>query len=95
MQEKNELVMQQDGSIALVKNGVPCFCPKQAIAWGQNKVSGEPFPIKQPCNNACPAFKIRNNNSQTMVDITCSGIAVPYIISEIKNEEEKPKLTII
>jgi hypothetical protein len=95
MQEKNELAMQPDGNIALLKNEVPCFCPKQAIAWGQNKVSGEPFPIKQPCTNSCPCFKIRSHEGKTFVDITCSGIPVPYLISEVKIEEEKSKLHIV
>jgi len=95
MQEKNELQLNQDGSILLIKNGQPCFCPKQAIAWGQNKVSGEPFPIKQSCSNSCPLFKIRSNDGKTFVDITCSGMPVPYLITNVQSVEKDSHLNII
>lgn len=93
MEEKNELQLI-DGNIYLVKNGQTCFCPKQSIAFGQNKVSGDPFPIKQSCNNSCPLFKIRSVEGKTYVDITCSGIPVPYVISGMKETENKLNIDI-
>jgi len=94
MKEKNELRIEKDGSIALYKNDLPCFCYLQGVVYGQNQLTGESMPIRQSCNNCCPAFKIRvDKDKNTIVDITCMGIPVPYVVeSDIKAEVPVIKL---
>lgn len=92
--EKNELVLDDKGSLVLSKQGKISFCHKVGVAYfSETKLDALGQPVasmvsaKQSCGNDCSAFKIGRDEKGVYVNLMCCTLPIGYRITQPETEK--------
>ena len=86
---KVQKVINQDGTMILIRDNQPLSCPFQPAIPIQGKLAGQISFVKQPCSSNCPFFDDYADGNISYVLLKCKDVTVIY---DSDDSETKIKL---